>query len=61
MPVKVTKEVNFTDRVDLNPQVEKMKHGIRTLVKGQLHSLQRDLGTVGVKLGAYLKEFGPSF
>ena len=36
MPVKITKEVNFTDRVDLTPTVETMKNGTKTLVKDQL-------------------------
>ena len=61
MPLKIVKEVHFTNQVDLTPTAEKMKKGTKTLVKDQLHSLKRDLEAVSIKPEVYLTEFGPSF
>ena len=61
MPLKIVKEVHIMDQVDPTPTLENMKKGTKTLVKDQLHSLQRDLETVSIMPEVYLTEFGPSF
>ena len=61
MPMKIEKEVHFTDQIILNPTLEKMKNGTKNIVRDQLRSLRRDLEVVNVKPEVYLTEFGPNF
>ena len=61
MPVKIEKEVHFTDRIELNPRLEKVKNGTKNTVRDQLRSLRRDVDAVNVKPEAYPAEFGPHY